>query len=147
MVHNQLNLIFQLWIHTTVIGDLELELIFNMHHRVHHGCNLYCLDKNYGGVLIIWDRLFGTFQEEQKEEIVYGLVVNIESFNAFYLQLFYLKNLIKKGTSTRADKFVVFWKGPSWFPGGPRLDLDEFKIKVKLEPYIKKYELVLLYHI
>lgn len=75
------------------------------------------------------------------------MVVNIESFNAFYLQLFYLKDLIKKGTSTWADKFAVFWKGPSWFPGGPRLDLDEFKIKVKLEPYIKKYELVLLYHI
>jgi len=52
------------------------------------GCNLYCLDKNYGGVLIIWDRLFGTFQkEEQNEEIIYGLVVNIESFNAFYLQV------------------------------------------------------------
>lgn len=52
------------------------------------GCNLYCLDKNYGGVLIIWDRLFGTFQEEeQKEEIVYGLVVNVESFNAFYQQV------------------------------------------------------------
>ncbi|XP_011645247.2 alkylglycerol monooxygenase-like, partial [Pogonomyrmex barbatus] len=91
MVHNQLNLIYQLWIHTTVIGDLgPLELIFNTpkHHRVHHGCNLYCLDKNYGGVFIIWDRLFGTFRkEERKDEIVYGLVVNIESFNALYLQV------------------------------------------------------------
>jgi len=46
------------------------------------------LDKNYGGVLIVWDRLFGTFQEEErKEEIIYGLVVNIESFNVFYLQV------------------------------------------------------------
>jgi len=46
------------------------------------------LDKNYGGVLIVWDRLFGTFQEEErKEKIIYGLVVNIESFNAFYLQV------------------------------------------------------------
>lgn len=55
---------------------------------VFEGCNLYCLDKNYGGVLIIWDRLFGTFrEEEQKEEIVYGLVVNVESFNTFYLQV------------------------------------------------------------
>jgi len=46
------------------------------------------LDKNYGGVLIIWDRLFGTFQEEKrKEEIIYGLVVNVESFNSFYLQV------------------------------------------------------------
>ncbi|XP_025993132.1 alkylglycerol monooxygenase [Solenopsis invicta] len=150
MVHNQLNLIYQLWIHTTVIGDLgPLELIFNTpkHHRVHHGCNLYCLDKNYGGVLIIWDRLFDTFQEEERnEQIVYGLVVNIESFNAFYLQVFYLKDLIKKSLSmsTWTDKFAVFWKGPSWFPGGPRLGLDEFKIKVKsravYDPYISKWQ-------
>ncbi|XP_018350250.1 PREDICTED: alkylglycerol monooxygenase-like [Trachymyrmex septentrionalis] len=149
IVHNQLNLIYQLWIHTTVIGDLgPFELIFNTpkHHRVHHGCNLYCLDKNYGGVLIIWDRLFGTFQEEQNEEIVYGLVVNVESFNAVYLQIFYLKNLIKKSISmnTWADKFAVFWKGPSWFPGGPRLGLDKFKIKVKprtiYDPYISKIQ-------
>lgn len=52
------------------------------------GCNLHCLDKNYGGVLIIWDRLFGTFQEkEQRSEIIYGLVVNVESFNPIYLQV------------------------------------------------------------
>ncbi|KAL6264595.1 hypothetical protein P5V15_004697 [Pogonomyrmex californicus] len=137
MVHNQLNLIYQLWIHTTVIGDLgPFELIFNTpkHHRVHHGCNLYCLDKNYGGVFIIWDRLFGTFRkEERKDEIVYGLVVNIESFNALYLQIFYLKDLIKKSINmdTWTNKLAVFWKGPSWFPGAPRLGLDEFKIKVK----------------
>ncbi|XP_071568807.1 alkylglycerol monooxygenase [Temnothorax nylanderi] len=150
MVHNQFNLIYQLWIHTTVIGNLgPLELIFNTpkHHRVHHGCNLYCLDKNYGGVFIVWDRLFGTFQEEeQREEIVYGLVVNIESFNAFYLQIFYLKDLIKKSISmsTWADKFAVYWKGPSWFPGAPRLGLDEFKIKVKpravYDPCIPKWQ-------
>ncbi|KAL0130455.1 hypothetical protein PUN28_002253 [Cardiocondyla obscurior] len=145
MVHNQFNLIYQLWIHTTVIGNLGLfELIFNTpkHHRVHHGCNLYCLDKNYGGVLIIWDRLFGTFQdEEQKEEIVYGLVINVESFNAFYLQIFYLKNLIKRSISvnTWTDKCATFWKGPSWFPGTPRLGLDEFKIKVKSRPVYDPY--------
>ncbi|XP_018301792.1 alkylglycerol monooxygenase [Mycetomoellerius zeteki] len=150
IVHNQLNLIYQLWIHTTVIGDLgPFELIFNTpkHHRVHHGCNLYCLDKNYGGVLIIWDRLFGTFRkEERNEEIVYGLVINVESFNAFYLQIFYLKDLIKNSISMNswADKFAIFWKGPSWFPGGPRLGLDEFKIDVKpravYDPYISKMQ-------
>lgn len=50
--------------------------------------NLYCLDKNYGGVLIIWDRIFGTFAKEQKEEeIIYGLVFNQPSFNIFHLQV------------------------------------------------------------
>lgn len=52
------------------------------------GCNLYCLDKNYGGVLIIWDKLFGTFmREKEKEEIIYGLVVSVQSFNPLYLQV------------------------------------------------------------
>ncbi|CAL7944163.1 unnamed protein product [Xylocopa violacea] len=136
IAHNQFNLIYQLWIHTTVIDDLgPLELIFNTpkHHRVHHGCNLYCLDKNYGGVLIIWDKLFGTYMEEiDKEEIIYGLVVSPQSFNPLYLQVFYTAQLIEKclWMSTLTDKLAVIWKGPSWFPGSPRLGLDEYKINV-----------------
>lgn len=52
------------------------------------GSNIYCLDKNYGGVLIIWDRMFGTFSEERSnEEIVYGLVFNQPSFNPLFLQV------------------------------------------------------------
>lgn len=134
IAHNQFNLIYQLWIHTTVIDDLgPLELIFNTpkHHRVHHGCNLYCLDKNYGGVLIVWDKLFGTFEKE-KDEIIYGLVVSPQSFNPFYLQIFYTIELIKKSIKipTLTNKLAVVWKGPSWFPGAPRLGLDEYKINV-----------------
>lgn len=136
IVHNQFNLIYQLWIHTTVIDNLgPLELILNTpkHHRVHHGCNLYCLDKNYGGVLIIWDKLFGTFVEEnKKEDIIYGLVVSPRSFNPLYLQIFYNVQLLRKSLQMQplTDKLAVFWKGPSWFPGGPRLGLDEHKINV-----------------
>ncbi|XP_031833248.1 alkylglycerol monooxygenase isoform X1 [Nomia melanderi] len=136
IVHNQFNLIYQLWIHTTLIDDLgPFELIFNTpkHHRVHHGCNLYCLDKNYGGVLIIWDKLFGTFMEEkEKDEIIYGLVVSPQSFNPLYLQVFYTVQLVQKSLRMQSltDKLAVFWKGPSWFPGGPRLGLDEYKINV-----------------
>lgn len=91
ITHHQFNLIYQLWIHTTVINDLGLlEFIFNTpkHHRVHHGCNLYCLDKNYGGVFIIWDRLFGTFMRELPDKnIIYGLVVSPRTFNPIYLQV------------------------------------------------------------
>lgn len=134
IAHHQFNLIYQLWIHTTVIDDLgPLELIFNTpkHHRVHHGCNLYCLDKNYGGVLIIWDRLFGTFMQE-KDELIYGLVTSPRSFNPLHLQTFYAKAMIDKsnGMKSLMDKLGVLWKGPSWFPGGPRLGLDEYKINV-----------------
>lgn len=58
------------------------------------GSNKYCLDVNYGGVLIVWDRLFGTFRpESDKIEIVYGLIYNQPSFNPFYLQVSYTFNL------------------------------------------------------
>ncbi|XP_011498320.1 PREDICTED: alkylglycerol monooxygenase-like [Ceratosolen solmsi marchali] len=136
VAHHQFNLIYQLWIHTTVIHDLgPFEWIFNTpkHHRVHHGCNLYCLDTNYGGVLILWDRLFGTFAEERKnEEIIYGLVVNPQSYNPLFLQVFYVASMIGRslGMGNSRDKLAVYWKGPSWQPGLPRLGLDEFKVNV-----------------
>ena len=62
------------------MGVLEWILMTPSHHRVHHGSNPQYLDKNYGGWLIIWDRMFGTFQEE-KEKVKYGLTKNITSFN------------------------------------------------------------------
>ena len=77
------NLIYQYWIHTESIGRmgiLEWVLMTPSHHRVHHGSNAHYLDKNYGGLLIIWDRMFGTFQEED-ERVNYGLTKNITSFN------------------------------------------------------------------
>ncbi len=69
--------------HTQVIGKLgPLEWIFNTpsHHRVHHGSNKQYIDKNYGNLLIIWDRLFGTFEPED-EEVNFGLVNNVNTFN------------------------------------------------------------------
>ncbi|MBV8970954.1 MAG: sterol desaturase family protein [Sphingomonadaceae bacterium] len=79
-----LNLIYQFWIHTETVGRLPapLEWLLNTpsHHRVHHGSNPRYLDRNYGGVFIVWDRLFGTFEPEE-EPVRYGLVHNIASFN------------------------------------------------------------------
>ena len=78
------SLIYQFWIHTERVGRLPrpLEAVLNTpsHHRVHHGSNQQYLDKNYGGILIIWDRLFGTFEPEG-ERVRYGLTKNIETFN------------------------------------------------------------------
>jgi alkylglycerol monooxygenase len=91
LIHQQFNLLYQFWIHTELvdsIGPLEYVLNTPKHHRIHHGSNRYCLDKNYAGVLIIWDRMFGTFAEEREgEKIVYGLVEDIKSFNPFWLQV------------------------------------------------------------
>jgi sterol desaturase/sphingolipid hydroxylase (fatty acid hydroxylase superfamily) len=79
---------YQMWIHTTTIGKTPrwFEFIFNTasHHRVHHASNQVYLDKNYGAILIIWDRIFGTFREEQ-EEVVYGLTKNIKRQDVTYV--------------------------------------------------------------
>ena len=77
------SLIYQFWLHTETVGKLgPLEWFLNTpsHHRVHHGKNVAYLDKNHGGILIVWDRLFGTFAPEQ-ERVVYGLTKDIHSFN------------------------------------------------------------------
>lgn len=83
------NLIYQFWIHTKFISKLGwLEYVLNTpsHHRVHHGVNEAYLDKNYGGVLIIWDRLFGSFAPET-EEPRYGIIKPLKSYNALWINL------------------------------------------------------------
>ncbi|XP_063230292.1 alkylglycerol monooxygenase-like [Bacillus rossius redtenbacheri] len=135
LTHQQFNLLYQFWLHTKVVRSLgPLEWVFNtpQHHRVHHGCNLSYLDKNYGGVLIIWDRMFGTFAQE-KDDIIYGLVYNQPSFNPLFLQVFYNMNVVNKWRSMSGwqDKMAAVWKGPSWLPGKPRLGADEDKLDVK----------------
>jgi len=77
------SLLYQFWIHTESVdrlGPLEWFLNTPSHHRVHHGKNVPYLDKNHGGIFIIWDRLFGTFAPE-RERVVYGLTKDIETFS------------------------------------------------------------------
>lgn len=84
MTMQSISLLYQFWIHTEVIKKFPrpIEFIFNTpsHHRVHHSSDIKYLDKNHAGILIIWDRLFGTFQEEE-EHPNYGLTTNINTFN------------------------------------------------------------------
>ncbi|RRB06511.1 sterol desaturase family protein [Larkinella rosea] len=79
-----ISLLYQFWIHTEYINTFPafIEAVFNTpsHHRVHHGSDLKYLDKNHAGVLIIWDRVFGTFQQEE-ERPTYGLTKNIDTHN------------------------------------------------------------------
>src|SRR5262249_19914300 len=129
--HIQLNTLYQFWIHTELVGRLwkPLEYILNTasHHRVHHGRNPYCIDKNYGGVLIIWDRLFGTFQPELDEErVAYGLVHNVKTYDAFFIQYCHLQwigkcaiRFFKKMSPAGMIKSVLY--GPGWSTGKPRL--------------------------
>ncbi|XP_072821008.1 alkylglycerol monooxygenase isoform X1 [Vicugna pacos] len=128
-VHLQFNLLYQFWIHTKVINNLgPLKLILNTpsHHRVHHGRNRYCIDKNCAGTLIIWDRLFGTFEAEN-EKVVYGLTHPINTFEPFKVQFHYLVYIWTTFWATPGffNKFSVIFKGPGWGPGKPRLGLSE----------------------
>jgi sterol desaturase/sphingolipid hydroxylase (fatty acid hydroxylase superfamily) len=78
-----ISLLYQFWIHTESVdrlGPFEWFMNTPSHHRVHHGANIPYLDKNHGGVLIIWDRLFGTFASEN-ERVIFGLTKDIETFN------------------------------------------------------------------
>ena len=85
-----LNLIYQFWVHTERVGKLPrpFEFVFNTpsHHRGHHGMDQVYLDKNYGGIFIIWDRMFGSFQAEMFRPH-YGLTKQVDSFNICTLQI------------------------------------------------------------
>src|ERR1700760_3424420 len=86
ILEQSVSLVYQFGIHTEKVGRLwrPLEFVFNTpsHHRVHHGSNDAYLDRNYGGILIIWDRLFGTFVGET-ERVRYGLTKNIQTHHPF----------------------------------------------------------------
>ncbi|XP_071789310.1 alkylglycerol monooxygenase-like [Asterias amurensis] len=124
LMHVQFNTLYQFWIHTRCIktlGPLEYVLNTPSHHRVHHGRNRYCIDKNYAGTLIIWDRMFGTFEAE-KDPVVFGLVHPLDSFNPLYTQLCHYKYILETAWSMPGlrNKLWVFLKGPGWMPGLPR---------------------------
>lgn len=85
-IQKGISLVYQFWIHTETIGRMPrwFEAVFNTpsHHRVHHARNPRYLDRNYAGILIVWDKLFGTFQPElDEEECRYGIVKNLGDFN------------------------------------------------------------------
>lgn len=122
LLQMSISLLYQFWIHTETIDRLPkwFEAIFNTpsHHRVHHGSNPLYLDRNHAGILIIWDKLFGTFQEELKDEkVVYGLVKNIETYNPFkiaFLEWWYLIRDVFKRRTTIVNRLKYLIKPPGW---------------------------------
>lgn len=116
----QINTLYQFWIHTRLIGRIgPLEAVLNTpsHHRVHHGADPKYLDRNYAGILIIWDRMFGTFQAEQ-EEPTYGTTKPLARWNAVWANLDVWAQL---GREARAlprwrDRVWLFFAHPGWHP-------------------------------
>lgn len=122
-----LNLIYQFWIHTEAIKRLPapVEWLMNTpsHHRVHHATNPRYLDRNYAGVFIIWDRMFGTFEPEtDEEEIRYGIVRNLGTHNPLTICLHEWWGIIKDVRSARSLREALgYWLGPpGWSPDGSR---------------------------
>jgi sterol desaturase/sphingolipid hydroxylase (fatty acid hydroxylase superfamily) len=119
---NTFNTLYQFWIHTETVrsvGPLEHVLNTPSHHRVHHGKNPRYIDRNYGGILIVWDKLFGTFEPEE-EPVVYGTVKPLRSWNPLWANVAYWKTMFQ--TLRRAhgpvDKLRVVLGPPGWTPDG-----------------------------
>ena len=97
--------------HTQIIGKLgPLELIFNTpsHHRVHHGSNKQYIDKNYGNLLIIWDRIFGTFEPED-EPVKFGLVRNVNTFNPTKITFMGWTDIFKSIKNASSFNEVIYY--------------------------------------
>jgi len=119
ILQQAISLTYQFFIHTERVGKLPrpIELIFNTpsHHRAHHGSNDIYLDKNYGGITIIWDRLLGTFQAET-ERVKYGLTKNIETFNPIKVAAHEYAAIVRdvRAASSWRDRLGYVFRGPGW---------------------------------
>lgn len=114
------NLIYQFWIHTETVPKLgRFEDIFNTasHHRVHHGSNQKYLDRNHGSILIVWDRMFGTFEREDDDDpVVYGLTKNIETYNPVRIATHEHADILRDvaRSDTWSDRLGFVLRGPGW---------------------------------
>jgi sterol desaturase/sphingolipid hydroxylase (fatty acid hydroxylase superfamily) len=135
-----IDLLYQYWIHTELVGKLGwFDRVFASpsNHRVHHGVNDRYLDKNYGGILILWDRMFGTFEDEHDEErVVYGTRAPLRSFDPLWANVEVYSALARDAWHARSfgDKVRVFLKPPGWRPADvaerfpkPAFDLGAFE--------------------
>ena len=149
------NLIYQFWVHTQIVrrmGPLDYILVTPSNHRVHHAQNERYIDKNYGGILILWDRLFGTFQDEVEDDpVVFGVRKPLSSWNPFWANLQVYDYLLFDAVRTQRwrDKIGVWFRRTGWRPADvaaqypkSRSDLTTFtKFDPALAPAMRHYVL------
>jgi sterol desaturase/sphingolipid hydroxylase (fatty acid hydroxylase superfamily) len=136
-----IDLLYQFWVHTQQIGRLgwfDRWFCSPSNHRVHHAVNERYVDKNYGGILIVWDRLFGTFEDEDAAEpCVYGTRSPLQSFNPLWANLQVYRELALDTWRARswADKLRLWLKPPGWRPADvaqrwpkPAFDLQALRL-------------------
>lgn len=126
LMFSSISLVYQFWIHTELIsrmGPFEWVMNTPSHHRVHHATNAKYLDANYAGVLIIWDRLFGTFvPEDDKEKPHYGIVSQLGTFNPFRVAFHEWAGIWRDVTHAKSPRDVLgyIFGPPGWSPDGSR---------------------------
>lgn len=135
------SLIYQFWIHTEVVQKLPrpIEWLFNTpsHHRVHHGKNVAYLDRNHGGVLIVWDRLFGTFAPEAAAEPVrYGITRDLTTFNPLRIATHEFAALARDvlGAPSLRTALGYLFAPPGWSPDGSSLTARQLRRGQKPRP-------------
>ncbi len=136
-----ISLIYQFWIHTEAVRSLPtpFEWLFNTpsHHRVHHGKNVAYLDRNHGGVLILWDRLFRTFAAENEGEAVrYGITHDLSTFNPLRIAVHEFAALardVRRATGLRTALGYLF-APPGWSPDGSSLTAAQLRRGLKPHP-------------
>lgn len=129
------NLIYQFWIHTELIDKFPkpIEYIFNTpsHHRVHHGVNNPYLDKNYAGIFMIWDRMFGTFVAED-EKVRYGITTPLKSYNMLWINTHAWFEMFEKikTQNTLIGKLRCAFSSPNMdFAENPKIKLKSGELK------------------
>jgi hypothetical protein len=119
-----INLVYQFWVHTEHVpklGWLEYVFVTASNHRVHHAQNDIYIDRNYGGIFIFWDRLFGSFQEELAEQpCVYGIRKPLHSYNPFWANVHVYWSVLQDAWRAPLwrDKLRIWFKRPGWRPAG-----------------------------
>lgn len=136
LTQQAISLLYQYWIHTESIGKLGwFEKIFNTpsHHRVHHGANPRYLDRNHAGILIIWDKLFGSFEPES-DKVHYGLTTNLTSHNPFHIAFHEWRAIGAdvKNARSLGDAFMYVFGPPGWSPDGSRKTSKQQRLEAGL---------------
>ena len=137
-----INLVYQFWVHTEHIPKLgwyEYVFVSPSNHRIHHAQNKHYVDANYGGVFILWDRLFGTYKEELDElKPIYGTAKPLRSWNPFKANLDIFAEMIKDSTRTKSikNKIWVWFSRPNWRPDDVKVSHPIYKNDLNnFEPY------------
>lgn len=135
-----LSLLYQFWIHTELVRRMPrwFEALLNTpsHHRAHHGSNLRYLDRNHAGILIVWDRLFGTFEAEDvlREPVRYGLTKNLTTFQPFRIAFHEWAAMLRevRRASSWRERMGYAFAPPGWSPDGSTLTAAQLRARRRL---------------